>query len=185
MKAFLADEIVWHVGGNHEMSGAYRGVDAVLGYFREVRKKTAGTLQVEPEEILANDRHASIFMHVTAHRDVRTLDVLLAEALTLDDRGRWSEYWALANDQDVVDAFMSGDIPRLLQGFADDVVWYAPGDTPVSGTFRGHDGIARFFSGLNEASGGSMNVRADDVLAGDRYVTISSWTSRPSGTTSA
>ena len=71
-----------------------------------------------------------------------------------------------------VDAVMAGEIPRLLQGFADDVVWYAPGDTPVSGTFHGHDGIVQFFSGLNEASGGSMNVRVDDVLAGDRYVTI-------------
>jgi ketosteroid isomerase-like protein len=71
-----------------------------------------------------------------------------------------------------VDAFMSGDIPRMLQGFADDVVWYAPGEGPLSGTFRGHDGIVDFFSGLNEASGGSMNVHVDDVLAGDRYVTI-------------
>jgi ketosteroid isomerase-like protein len=71
-----------------------------------------------------------------------------------------------------VDAFMSGDMPRLLQGFADDVVWYAPGDTPVSGTFHGHEGIIEFFSGLNEPSGESMNVRVDDVLAGDRYVTI-------------
>jgi hypothetical protein len=31
--------------------------------------------------------------------------VLLAEALTLDDQGRWSEYWALSNDQGAVDAF--------------------------------------------------------------------------------
>ena len=105
MKAFLADDIVWHVGGNHALSGDYEGVDAVLGYFRDVRRATAGTLQVEAEEILANDRHASIFMHVTAHRDVRRLDVLLAEALTLDDQGRWSEYWALSNDQGAVDAF--------------------------------------------------------------------------------
>lgn len=107
MREFLADDIVWHVGGNHEMSGDYRGVEAVVDYFRGVRKATAGTLQVEPVEVLANDRHASIFMHVTAHRDVRTLDLLLAEALTLDARGRWSEYWALAKDQDAVDAFWS------------------------------------------------------------------------------
>jgi len=46
-------------------------------------------------------------MHVTAHRDVRTLDVLVAEALTLDPEGRWKEYWALANEQDAVDAFWS------------------------------------------------------------------------------
>ena len=71
-----------------------------------------------------------------------------------------------------VDAVMARDTPRLLQGFADDVVWYAPGDTPVSGTFHGHEGIIEFFSGLNEASGGSMSVHVDDVLGGDRYVTI-------------
>jgi len=107
MRGFLADDIVWHVGGSHEMSGDYRGVDEVVNYFRDVRKATAGTLQVEPVEVLANGRRASIFMHVTAHRDVRMLDVLLAEALTLDEDGRWSEYWALANDQDDVDAFWS------------------------------------------------------------------------------
>jgi ketosteroid isomerase-like protein len=107
MRGFLTDDIVWHVGGSHEMSGDYRGVDEVVNYFRDVRKATAGTLQVEPVEVLANGRHASIFMHVTAHRDVRMLDVLLAEALTLDEDGRWSEYWALANDQDAVDAFWS------------------------------------------------------------------------------
>jgi hypothetical protein len=71
-----------------------------------------------------------------------------------------------------MDAFMAGDTPRLLQGFADDVVWYAPGESPVSGTFHGHGGLARFVDGLNEASEGSMRLLVDDVLAGDRYVTI-------------
>ena len=94
-------------GGNHEMSGDYVGIEAVIDYFRRVRRETAGTLQVEPAEILANDRHASIFMRVSAYRDVRWLDVLLAEALTLDPNGSWTEYWALANDQDAVDAFWS------------------------------------------------------------------------------
>lgn len=107
MRGFLADDILWHVGGNHEMSGDYIGIEAVVDYFRRVRRETAGTLQVEPAEILANDRHASIFMRVSAYRDVRWMDVLLAEALTLDPNGRWTEYWALANDQDAVDAFWS------------------------------------------------------------------------------
>jgi ketosteroid isomerase-like protein len=107
MRGFLADDIVWHVGGNHEMSGDYIGIEVVVDYFRRVRRETAGTLQVEPAEILANDRHASIFMKVSAYRDVRWMDVLLAEALTLDPNGRWTEYWALANDQDAVDAFWS------------------------------------------------------------------------------
>lgn len=107
MRGFLADDILWHVGGNHQMSGDYIGIEAVVDYFRRVRRETAGTLQVDAAEILANDRHASIFMRVSAYRDVRWMDVLLAEALTLDPNGRWTEYWALANDQDAVDAFWS------------------------------------------------------------------------------
>ena len=74
--------------------------------------------------------------------------------------------------RETVDAFVSGDIARLLDAFADDIVWYAPGDSPVAGTFRGREGVMRFFSAMSEASGGSMNVQVDDVLGGDRYVTI-------------
>lgn len=107
MRGFLSPDILWHVGGNHEMSGDYVGVDAVIEYLRRVRHETAGTLRVEPAEILANDRHASIFMRVSAYREVRWMDVLIAEALTLGPDGRWTEYWALAEDQVAVDAFWS------------------------------------------------------------------------------
>lgn len=105
MRPFLSERILWHVGGNHELSGDYEGVEAVIDYFRRVRRATAGTLQVEPIDILANDRHASIFMKVTAIRETRQMDVMMAEALTLDPDGRWTEYWALADDQDAVDRF--------------------------------------------------------------------------------
>jgi hypothetical protein len=46
-------------------------------------------------------------MRVSACRDVRWMDVLLAQALTLDPNGRWTEYRALANDLDAVDAIWS------------------------------------------------------------------------------
>lgn len=71
-----------------------------------------------------------------------------------------------------VGAFMAGDIPLLLDGFAENVVWYAPGDSPASGRFRGREGVRRFFTMMDEASGGALRVEVDDVLAGDRYVTI-------------
>jgi uncharacterized protein len=70
-----------------------------------------------------------------------------------------------------VGAFMAGDIPRLLDGFAENVVWYAPGDTPASGRFQGREGVLRFFTMLDEVSGGTLRIEADDVLADDRYVT--------------
>lgn len=105
MRDVLAQDILWHVGGNHPLSGEYRGQDAVIDYFDRVRELTTGTLRVEPVEILANDRHASIFMMVSASREGRRMNVLLAEALALGPDGLWQEYWALADDQEAVDAF--------------------------------------------------------------------------------
>jgi len=71
-----------------------------------------------------------------------------------------------------IGAFMAGDLPLLLEGFAPDVVWYAPGHTPASGTFRGGDGVRRFFTLLDDASAGSIRVEVDDVLAVDLFVTV-------------
>ncbi len=107
MREFLTPDVRWHVSGDHPLSGDYRGVDDVLGYFERVREMTEGTLRIEPTQMLADDGHAAIFMRVTARRGDRNLNVLMAEALTLDEDGRWREYWALADDQSAVDAFWS------------------------------------------------------------------------------
>jgi ketosteroid isomerase-like protein len=105
MRSFIAEDVLWHVGGNHPLSGDYRGRDAVFDYYAKVRDLTGGTLTLEPLDILANDQHGGIFMRVSGQREGKTLDVVLAEALTLDESGRWAEYWALADEQDKVDAF--------------------------------------------------------------------------------
>lgn len=105
MRPFLAEDIVWHVGGDHPLSGDYRGREEVLAYVARVVELTGGTLAGEPLDILVDDTHAGVFQRVTATRDGRKLDVELAQALTFDDDGRWTEYWALADEQDEVDAF--------------------------------------------------------------------------------
>jgi ketosteroid isomerase-like protein len=103
--SFLADDVVWHVGGSHELSGDYRGREAALAYCAEAWELAGGSLHGEPFEILVSDRHAGVFNRVTGERDGRTFDVVLAQAVRFDDDGRWSEYWALADEQDVIDAF--------------------------------------------------------------------------------
>jgi len=105
MRPFLAEGIVWHVGGDHPLSGDYRGREAVLEYVAKVLELTGGTLTGEPIDVLVSDRHAGVFQRVTGQRDGKRLDVVLAQALTFDDDGRWVEYWALADEQDEVDAF--------------------------------------------------------------------------------
>jgi ketosteroid isomerase-like protein len=105
MRSFLAEDIVWHVGGDHPLSGDYRGRDEVLEYCARARELTAGTLRGEPLGILTNERHAGVFNRVTGERNGRKLDTVLAQAVRFDDKGRWTEYWALAAEQDDVDTF--------------------------------------------------------------------------------
>jgi uncharacterized protein len=105
LRSFLADDIVWHVGGSHPLSGDYRGRDDVVGYCSRALALTSGTLKGEPLEILADDRHAGVFNRITAEAAGRSLDTTLAQAVSFDGDGRWTEYWALADDQDSVDDF--------------------------------------------------------------------------------
>jgi ketosteroid isomerase-like protein len=106
--SFLADDVVWHVGGDHPLSGDYRGRDEVIAYCEQALALTHGTLQGEPLEILADDRNAGVFNRITAEGAGRSLDTTLAQAISFDGDGRWTEYWALADDQDDVDEFWRG-----------------------------------------------------------------------------
>ena len=65
------------------------------------------SLHGEPLEILVSDRHAGVFNRITGERNGRKLDAVLAQALRFDEEGRWTEYWALADEQDEVDEFWS------------------------------------------------------------------------------
>jgi ketosteroid isomerase-like protein len=106
-RQFFTEDVVWHVGGNHPLSGDYRGRDALFAYFDKVRQLTGGSLRTTPQDILADDAHCGVFTRVTAERDGRKLDVVQAQAFRVNADGKFSEYWALADDQDAVDAFWS------------------------------------------------------------------------------
>lgn len=107
MRDFFADDIVWHVAGNHPLSGDYRGKDQLFEYFETVRELTGGTLRLEAQSILASDQHMARFTRATASRQDRSFDVLLVQIYKVGADGRWTEYWALADDQEALDAFWS------------------------------------------------------------------------------
>lgn len=50
-------------------------------------------------------------------------------------------------------AFGRGDIKGLISLLSDDVEWSSPGEgLPLSGTYRGHDGVGQFFQKLSQES---------------------------------
>ena len=104
---YFSDDVVWHVAGNHPLSGDYRGQGELIGYFKKVKDQTGGTISLDAESILASDRHTALFTRVRANRGEKSMNVLLAQVLKVGPDGRWNEYWALADDQATVDAFWS------------------------------------------------------------------------------
>lgn len=104
---FFADDVVWHVGGHHPLSGTYRGKETLFEYFARVRDLTDGSLALETKRILADDGHVGVFARVTARRNGKALDVEMAQAFELNEEGKAKEYWALSDDQETVDAFWS------------------------------------------------------------------------------
>jgi hypothetical protein len=100
------DDVLWHVGGNHPLSGDYRGRQAVLDYFAKVQNLTTQTLNLDPIEILAGGGFGAIFLRVRAEREGKDLDVTMAEAFRAEG-GQLAEFWATADDQEAVDRFWS------------------------------------------------------------------------------
>ncbi len=103
----LADDAVWHVGGTHRLSGNYEGREAILGYFDAVRRETADSMKLETLEVLADERHGAAFLRVTAERNGRRLDTVVADAFRFDEAGRIVEFWAHSADQTAINQFWS------------------------------------------------------------------------------
>jgi len=99
----FAEDVVFHFAGNNAMSGMYRGRDAVM----DALVSQPGLPHAEMETILASDDHIIAFLNVTAERDGKTLDVVLAMPMKLNAEGKIREVWYLANDQRGYDEFYS------------------------------------------------------------------------------
>jgi ketosteroid isomerase-like protein len=71
--------------------------------------------------------------------------------------------------QRVYDCFTNGDMGKLSELIAPDVVWHVPGNNLISGTYTSRDGIFGCFSKIFELSGGSYKPQLLDILADDNY----------------
>ena len=65
------------------------------------------------------------------------------------------------------EAFGKGDLATLQMLFAPDVVWYEPGRSPISGTYKGWSEVIGLFAAYAERSGGTFAAELEDVLASD------------------
>lgn len=104
LNELFADDIVWHSPGRNQMSGDFKGTDAVLEQFRKIFEVSGGTFKIDIHDVLANDDHVVVLAHATAEREGRRLDDNNVQVFHVRD-GKVTEQWLQPGDAYASDEF--------------------------------------------------------------------------------
>ena len=95
--------MVWHNGGSNQLTGDYRGHEAIMGIFGKLIEVTGGTLRLDIQDVLAQ-RHARHGAGDRARRARRAAHSPSARSNIwhLAD-GKATEFWTFPEDSAAVD----------------------------------------------------------------------------------
>ena len=106
--ADLADDCVFHFGGDGPNSGDHKGREAITAALIKNFELTAGTQALAIKGIYADDDHAAVVLHETASRpDGASLAMDEVHVLRLRD-GKVLDLWDLPEDIEAHDNFFDG-----------------------------------------------------------------------------
>jgi uncharacterized protein len=107
LRDLFAPDIVWHAPGNNPLTGDYKGIDEVFGYFGKLFEATNGDMKQEIHDLLANDTHGVGLTHVRASRpDGRTMSLNQVAIFHINDQ-LVNEAWIMSEDPAAADAFFA------------------------------------------------------------------------------
>ena len=67
------------------------------------------------------------------------------------------------------EAFSTGDITTTMDLLDPETSWHIAGDSPISGSYHGPDGVLEFFTKLTDLSNGTFTLDLHDVVANDEH----------------
>ncbi|MET7303081.1 nuclear transport factor 2 family protein [Embleya sp. NPDC005575] len=107
LRAMMTTDCAHHVPGDHELSGDFKGVEAVLGYYVQLATETNGTFRVELQHLFVDGRGHVMSVHrATGERAGKTLDQVggivfrvIGEKITdldecVEDMAAAEDFWA-------------------------------------------------------------------------------------------
>jgi len=101
----FAEDLQWHEAGRNQVSGEYRGRDAVFGLLGKLFEITEGSLRIDLHAVFADDEHGVALVTVSGSRGGRSLKVTGVHVTHLRD-GKVAEFWNANTDQYAVDEFL-------------------------------------------------------------------------------
>jgi ketosteroid isomerase-like protein len=106
--ADLADDCVFHFGGDGPLSGDHKGRDAISKALIGTFELTGGSQKLDIKGVFADDQHAAVVLHEWASRpDGATLDVDEVHILRIRD-GKITDLWDVPADGRAHDDFFDG-----------------------------------------------------------------------------
>jgi ketosteroid isomerase-like protein len=94
----FAEDLLWHEGGRNQLSGDYRGREAVFGFFGKFMEATQGSFRLDVHAVLADDEHGVALVVISASRGGRSITVNAVDVMHLRD-GKVAEVWTVPADQ--------------------------------------------------------------------------------------
>lgn len=75
LRSLMTSDATHHVPGSHQLSGDFKGIDSVLGYYSKLYEGTGGTFKVELRHLLVDGRGHVVSLHrFTAQRGEKRID---------------------------------------------------------------------------------------------------------------
>ena len=106
LRKVIAADAIWHVPGRSPLSGSYKGIDEIIGFFGKTMERSEGTFAVEVHDIVGNDEHVFAAFKVSGRRSGKSLQDNAVLVFHVRD-GRVTEAWNSAGDQYLTDEFWS------------------------------------------------------------------------------
>ena len=104
----IAENAVWHMGGDSALAGDYKGQEAIFGLFGKLGEMSEGTFSIDVHDILANDDHIVVLTTAKAGGSSgKTFSSHSADTSHVNN-GQITEYWTFGSDQAGFDAYFSG-----------------------------------------------------------------------------